>query len=122
MIKELKEKNIKQTTQRIKIYQTLKKPTTVKSLLEYCKDIDQSTIYRVIELFLQKEIITKEVRDNEIYYSLIKNDHFHFVECDICHKKEMLKVCPIKIVKGYEITSHNIEIHGICNDCKKNSN
>lgn len=119
--KVFKEYKIKLTKQRKAIYNSLNNPITIKELIIKNKDIDQSTIYRIIELFLSKHIIDEELINNQIYYSLHNNDHIHYINCIKCNKKAVLEICPIKDIDGFTVTAHKIELSGICDECKKNS-
>jgi Fe2+ or Zn2+ uptake regulation protein len=68
MINLLKNKNIKITKPRIKILNQLKKPITIKELSIINNDIDKSTIYRILDLFLKENIIKVEIINNEKNY------------------------------------------------------
>ena len=118
MINLLKNKNIKITKPRIKILNQLKKPITIKELSIINNDIDKSTIYRILDLFLKENIIKVEIINNEKNYIINNNDHVHFINCIKCHKKEKIDVCPLKEIKDFKIVSHNISIDGICKDCQ----
>lgn len=118
MIEILKKNNIKITKPRIKILNQLQKPITIKELYNLNKDIDKSTIYRVLDLFLNKEIIKIEIINNEKNYIINNDEHIHFINCIKCHKKEKLDICPLNEIKNFKIVSHNISIDGICKDCQ----
>lgn len=124
MIEELlKNKNLKQTKQRIEILKLIEKldiNATKKNILENT-NIDKSTVYRTLETLIENNIIEKSINHkNELYYE-IKQEHKHYIKCIKCHKKEEIHICPVKTVekKGFKIVSHKIEIDGICNTCQK---
>jgi Fur family ferric uptake transcriptional regulator len=81
-------------------------------------DIDKSTIYRILDLFLKENIIKVEIINNEKNYIINNNEHVHYINCIKCHKKEKIDVCPLKEIKDFKIVSHNISIDGICKDCQ----
>lgn len=125
MIEELlKNKNLKQTKQRIeilKIIEQLDINATKKEILGQT-NIDKSTVYRTLETLLENNIIETSINHkNELYYE-IRQEHKHYIRCIKCHKKEEINICPVKTVekKGFKIVSHKIEIDGICNTCQKN--
>ena len=124
MIEEyFKEKNIKLTKQRKLIFDIIDEydEVTFKDIKNKCNnEMNNSTIYRIIELFLDNNIIVKTLND-EIYYSINKNEHKHYIYCVKCHKKTLINICPIDSIKntGYKVLSHQIQINGICNDCQK---
>lgn len=121
VIEIFKVKNIKSTKQRETIYNFVKNysgESTIKIISENCC-ADKATIYRILELFLEKEIFIKKVDyDGQIYYML--NEHYHYVNCIKCHKRTRIDICPIKDIKvdNYTILNHNVELNGICNSCK----
>lgn len=125
-----KEKGIKVTKQRKIVFDLvneLKDNATAKNIACKCKkDVDNSTVYRIIDLFVLKDIFEKRVNYNEEIYYAIKEKHGHYFNCVKCHKMERIEECPIedleikyKNEKGYEILNHTILINGICSDCKK---
>ena len=124
MIEELlKNKNLKQTKQRIEILKLIEQldiNATKKNILDNT-DIDKSTVYRTLETLLENNIIETSINHkNELYYE-IKQEHKHYIKCIKCHKKEEINICPVKTVekKGFKIVSHKIEIDGICNTGQK---
>lgn len=132
-IKDLfKFKKIKYTNQRGLVLEVINKlgdNATLKNILNSCKnEVDNSTIYRIIDLFIEKEIIDKSLNyNNEIYYA-IKEEHGHYFTCIKCHKKEKINNCPLENIehsleedKGYKILNHIVKIEGICNECQKES-
>ncbi len=124
MIEEyFKEKNIKLTKQRKLIFDIIDEygEVTFKDIRNKCGNkMNNSTIYRIIELFLNNNVIIKTLND-EIYYSINKNEHKHYIYCVKCHKKTLINICPINSIKdtGYKVLSHQIQINGICSDCQK---
>lgn len=117
----LKKNNIKITKQRIKVLSFVieKEEVTIKDILSNIKDIDTSTIYRILSLFEDKKIISKTVNNHEIYYMFNKNDHKHYIECIECHLKVELDECPYHNIdlKGYKIDNDET-IKGLCQNCQ----
>lgn len=125
-----KEFNIKKTKQRQEVYIFFKDNTIV-----YINDlinklnIDKSTIYRILNLFLKHNIIEKKIDVNEnTYYELHEFEHNHYLKCLSCHKKIKIDNSIIQKFEkeinndNFNITTHNIEFRGICKSCKnKNS-
>ena len=99
MIEEyFKEKNIKLTKQRKLIFDIIDEygEVTFKDIRNKCGNkMNNSTIYRIIELFLNNNVIIKTLND-EIYYSINKNEHKHYIYCVKCHKKTLIKFFHIK--------------------------
>lgn len=121
--------NLKSTKQRVTVLQLVKDlgdDATAINIASSCSDtVDNSTVYRIIDLFLEKGIFDRMINyNNEIYYC-IKEEHGHYFTCVKCHRKEKIE-CPIDDIekdfeneKGYKILSHTVHIDGICNDCQK---
>ena len=88
-----------------------------------------STVYRNLLAFEKAGIVTKTIlsTEAEAVYELKKSSHKHYAICTVCHKKIPIKTCPLhdisKVVEGslpgFEITGHQLEILGICNECQK---
>lgn len=119
----LRKNNLKVTKQRLEILNLINElddNATIKNITNKIK-IDNSTMYRIIELLLEKNIIEKNINyNNEIYFK-IRENHIHYIKCIKCHKKEKIEICPIENIeeKGFKILKHKIEIDGICNDCSE---
>lgn len=124
VLKILKNHNLKVTKQRREILEIISKldvDATNKNILSKIT-IDKSTMYRILQLLIDKNIIEKNLGYNdEIYYSICV-EHKHYIKCIRCHKKEEIDICPVRQAekKGYQIVNHKIEIDGICNDCIDN--
>lgn len=129
MNKILKNKALKSTKQREIVLELINKldfEATAKNIANNCSlNVDKSTVYRIIDLFLEKDVLVKELNcNNEIYYR-IKEEHGHYFTCVKCHRREKLNDCPIEKIeedleetKGYKILNHTVEITGICDKCK----
>lgn len=134
MVKELLVKNnIKVTNQRIIILNEIiksKKPFNAINLFSKIKTrqiIDLATIYRVLILFKDKQIIREVMNsDGEQYFenSLSGNPvHPHFL-CEKCHKISCLDADIPKYLqsssnfpKEYIIKNISVNVKGICNNC-----
>lgn len=108
---------IKKTKQRLYIFNYFinNKNIEIKDLIENF-NYDESTIYRIINLFLEKNIISKKVNNNKIIYNLHSN-HKHILKCTKCKKEELID-CPYENIdlKGFKL--ENKVINGICKDCQ----
>ena len=129
MIENLFKKNkLKLTNQRLNVIKSINKlesNATIKNIVNECgNDMDISTIYRIIDLLLEKSIIEKRINyDDSIYYAL-KEEHGHYFMCIKCNKKELLNNCPLEEIenkyekeKGYKIINHTVLMTGICKKC-----
>lgn len=124
MVREiLKQNKIKITKARVKILNDILEKTSGISLKELEKNnssINESTIYRTLNLFLEEHIICKDFANDTIVYKIWGNEE-HYVECIVCHKKEKIDICPIENMNlgNFKILNHSIKIDGICENCNK---
>lgn len=129
--KLFKQYNLKITKQReyvINLVSELGDNATAKTIASKCTGIaDYSTVYRIIDLFLEKSLFEKGINyNNEIYFS-IKEEHGHYITCIKCHKKEKIEECPLDEIEkglaneGYKVLSHTIQLDGICKKCLINN-
>jgi Fur family ferric uptake transcriptional regulator len=135
-IKELFKKNeIKNTNQRKEVFKILMDneiPITAEQIFiklkKIKKDISLSTIYRILELFLDKELILKTILSDEkkAMFELNKKEHKHHLICIKCKKILPIDNCPLdeyeKLLEkktNYRIKTHKLEILGYCPLCKE---
>lgn len=87
---------------------------------------DRATVYRMIETFLEKGIITRlEFGEGKYRYELAGSDHHHLV-CENCGRIEDISDCgierwekEIKKKKGFIIKHHSLEFFGLCKLCQQ---
>ncbi len=128
-----REYGIKNTKQRNILLDILKEkePLTAEEIFikarKKDKNINLSTIYRTINIFVSKGIATKLniERENKSMFQLNTMDHQHYIRCISCNKKISIDDCPIKGYKyfleestDFHIIGHNLEIYGYCPKCK----
>ena len=129
MIEEIfKYNNIKLTKQRKNIYEIILRYDgfcTSKVILENSENLfDKTTMYRVLDLFLEKQMILKKVSiENEVYYEINSKNHEHYIKCIKCNKKKIIPNDEIEkfeksIMNEEDLISHNIDFFVICTDCK----
>jgi Fur family ferric uptake transcriptional regulator len=125
---------IKSTRSRKLILEVIEKatlPMTAEDIYKQVLDegINLSTVYRTLQSLNELDIINKELdKDGKALYMMLKEDHKHVLVCTKCGKKIYLKECPynnvnkkIEEATGFRVEDHNIEIYGLCEDCKKKS-
>lgn len=129
----IREVGLKSTPTRFAILKTLvesKKPLTIQKLLSLLPEMDQVTLYRTLESFVQFGIVRQvDFRHGHAHYEFIEknNDHHHLV-CTICKKVEDFKDCTVaKLIKQIvkksksftSINDHTLELFGVCSSCKE---
>lgn len=128
----IKNKGLRVTPARVAVldvlYQT-GKPLDISQIYEYVLkrhvDADQATIYRIIENFMQKGIISKlQFQEKKFFYEVVRDDHHHAV-CRKCAKIEDVSKCNSKRLEkeifqltGFSVESHSMEFYGLCRECQ----
>ena len=133
----LSENKIKSTKQRRLILSALQKlsiPEPAENIyLTVKKDDDSislSTVYRALELFVKKGLVSKSdfSPSEKKMYEMNTKVHKHYLTCNICKKILTVKGCPLEEYEkklsgqtGFEITEHHLNLSGICPDCRLKS-
>lgn len=94
-------------------------------LLEQDDVISLSTVYRILELFVEKEIVLKShLSENKASY-VIKHGHKHYLTCLNCKKVIEIEGCPVPKIEAtiqtntnFLVTSHKLEFYGLCPECQ----
>lgn len=129
----LKQHGIKNTTARSEIISILdkqSKPLDVVAIIDLLRSnsfsTDQATVYRILNTFYKKGIVSRiELGEGKYRYELQKDDHHHLI-CTNCgsiadiEDKFMNKFeKEIKEKKGFLVKSHSLEFFGLCKNCQK---
>jgi Fur family ferric uptake transcriptional regulator len=85
-----------------------------------------STVYRVLDLFVERDIAIKStLLDQDMaVYGLNRYEHKHYAVCVGCHKIVAMSNCPMAdfdpMLKDsrFRVIGHKIEIYGYCNECQ----
>ncbi len=93
-------------------------------------ELNFSTVYRVLSVLTEKNIILKSVGgDGKAYYQINSHNHSHYLVCSECRKRVPIEDCPLdaigeKLVEktGFHITGHNLEFIGECPECIRKKN
>jgi Fur family ferric uptake transcriptional regulator len=123
---------VKKTRQRVCVLSVLERAGSPLSAAEIYRQLEQdsspgwlSTVYRILELFVQKGVVLKTtVLDGEMaVYELNRNQHKHYAVCVNCHKMIQLDCCPLEkycpeVENGeFRILGHKVEMYGYCKEC-----
>mgnify|MGYP000944883367 CR=1 FL=1 len=123
---------MKKTKQRKGVLSVLEKADKPLSASEVCSKLEAneepawlSTVYRILELFVEKEMVVKtNVLNNISVYELNRHKHKHYAICMKCNKMIRMNNCPmIEFVpeledQKFSVVGHNLEFFGFCIDCK----
>ena len=123
---------LKRTKSREAVMAVLEKeplPVTALSLFEKLQlgkeSIWLSTVYRVLESFVEKNAVLKIMPTDSTMavYQWNRHEHTHYAVCVDCHLMVPVKDCPFKYVAppvaggDFHIVGHNLELYGYCDKC-----
>lgn len=127
--------NLKVTDQRLLILKTLnegsRKHVTAQEIFEKVEAEDKSigfaTVYRLLRKLAEAHLVTEvRVGGAPARYELSPKSHHDHMTCVQCGKicefhNNELEELQVKIAKlmGFELTSHVMELYGICSSCQK---
>lgn len=130
----LKSVNLKATRQRVAVLSVLIDALLPLNINQIRKkldiEMDLSTLYRTLDTFYEKELISKTVplEPSQTVYELKRDGHKHYLICVKCHSMKIVKGCPIHDYEhevesktGYVIQRHQLELYGICPSCQVGS-
>lgn len=112
----------------LNLLMTSQKPLSVEEIFKKLKNVDQVTIYRILNQFCEKDIIKKiDLRSGKSFFEF-QDHHHHHVVCQSCGYLEEIDIClPEKFIKKIQhnsekfknISDHALEFFGVCNKCSK---
>lgn len=117
------------TTQRKIILDYLAKTKRPKSASMIFEDLpldsmNLSTIYRILETFFSRGIVSKSTMNNTNYFYMNQKEHNHYMICTKCQKMYEIGchfdvlTSKIAIKNNFIITHHDMTVYGICTDCQ----
>lgn len=126
---------IKSTKQRNLVYDILEKselPISAEQIFQKLSEIDPSvnisTVYRTLEMFVNKGLALKSniIGTNSAGYELNRMEHKHQLICLKCNKIISINDCPLKKLEEsikketeFDIMGHKLELYGYCPTCKQ---
>jgi Fur family ferric uptake transcriptional regulator len=130
----LHQHGMKSTKQRNLIFNILKQAENIMTAediyLELRKVdylVNLSTVYRILDLFIDKGIALKSnlPENNKCVFELNRFEHKHHLICLRCKKVICIDDCPLTEFEqhleeqtDFNIINHKLEIYGYCNNCK----
>lgn len=128
----LKSANLKATKQRVAVMDVLidnMLPMSISQIrTKLGIDMDLSTLYRTLDTFFEKDLISKTVplEPSQTVYELKRDGHKHYLICIKCHSMKIINGCPIhdyehevEAKTGYSIQRHQLELYGLCPKCQE---
>jgi Fur family transcriptional regulator, ferric uptake regulator len=105
----------------------------VESLRDRGSGVDQATVYRTLDLFLDLGIVNKlKLGGRSAKYEIAGRsaDHHHHLQCEQCGALTCVPldcerlvedmVSAIETAHPFKVTSHSLEFFGICDKCQPN--
>lgn len=96
-------------------------------IYELSKDklqMNLSTVYRAMELFLKEKLINFSTLDKTQYYYIAKDEHTHYMICMKCHNMYEVDCKILQLINDaidqneFLVKSHDLTIYGYCKNCK----
>ncbi len=85
--------------------------------------LSHDTIYRNLYTLEEIGVLENTSFENEMQFKISCTDHHHhhFI-CEACGNTKVIQYCPVETWQGeledVEITSHKVELYGLCRECK----
>lgn len=105
-------------------------PITAEQVFLKLKEVDASislsTVYRILEIFVEKRLVLKSIlsEDNKATFELNRMAHKHHLLCLGCKKMLTVEDCPLDLYEQkleqmtrFHVTGHRLEILGYCETC-----
>lgn len=130
----LSQHGIKNTRQRLltlDVLKSAKEPQSAEQIYLKIKDRDStlslSTVYRILDILVDKNLLTRTVHSQggRATFELNNMQHKHHLTCIRCQRTVVILGCPLESYvdtlekkTNFSITSHRLEIYGVCAGCK----
>ncbi len=126
---KLKEKNIRPSYQRMKIFEYLNNernhPTAdqiFRYLVKEMPTLSKATVYNTMDIFRKAGLVrVVNIEDNEARYDSEVSVHGHF-KCELCGKIYDFPIdtdaLSSNVLKGFKITEKDVYFRGICPECR----
>jgi Fur family ferric uptake transcriptional regulator len=124
---------IRTTRQRLRVLEALAaepNDATAQQVFESLRaagePIGLATVYRTLALLSDRGVVDALMhRPGEVCYRLCSDGHHHHLTCSECHQVVELGDCELEPwlkrlarAHGFNVTSHAVEVTGICADCR----
>lgn len=133
LAKALRENGFSTTKTRVSIFELLlnQPPQSMHELIARANGtVDRVSVYRIVELFEKLGIVQRLTIGWKYKIELtdIFLDHHHHLHCTQCGKVTAVKnhaaiealIQKIGEHYNYSLTSHQLEMHGVCSQCRAN--
>lgn len=133
-VQKLKDHKYKVTPQRLAIIEALEHShhhfrsaeDILAGLKQTMPGLNLSTLYRNLEVFQACDFLHQmNQAGRQMFKLLCSDDHHHHLICTRCGKTTEFEFCPqsemeeLAAKEHFRLTSHTIELYGICSSCQK---
>jgi Fur family ferric uptake transcriptional regulator len=130
----LARRGVRPTRQRVVVFEELaREPNDVTAIQLYERlrargqDVSLATVYRTLAILNEQGVVdTLTHHAGELCYRLCGDEHHHHLVCTECHRVVELDDCDLEgwvqrsaKQHGFSATSHQVEIAGVCADCRR---
>jgi len=132
---EIKDAGLKITLPRVKILQILESSSihhmsaedVYKTLLTNGEEIGLATVYRVLTQFEDAGLVVRHnFEGGHSVFEVATEEHHDHIVCVKCGRVEEFRDDEIEARQrlvanglGFELTDHNLNMYGLCPDCRK---
>jgi Fur family ferric uptake transcriptional regulator len=132
---ELREAGLKITLPRLKILQILESSSVhhlsaedvYKALIQNDEEIGLATVYRVLTQFEEAGLVIRHhFEGGHSVFELATDDHHDHIVCVKCGRVEEFTDEEIEARQrtiadklGFELTDHNLNMYGLCPECRQ---
>ncbi|MBI2430492.1 MAG: transcriptional repressor [Candidatus Levybacteria bacterium] len=131
---ELRSVDLKATPARLALLSVLEeteKPLDTSMIIDSLQkegvDVDEATVFRIINLLHQKGIVKQvQLREGKFRYEHAGKAEHHHLYCEACGAIEDISDCNIQRLekeirekKQFLVKSHSLEFFGICPACRR---
>lgn len=118
------------TSARLAIFETLMnsdRPLKNGEIATLTPNVNRASVYRALELFGKLGITASSMRGWTSFTELAEpfKPHHHHLHCTDCHQVVAINTPELERVinqlassRGYQMTSHHIELYGLCPKCQ----
>lgn len=124
--------SLRLTEARRAVFQALEQvesPLYISEIIAACSSHNRTSVYRTLDTFTKLSIVETIATGWKQRYELsdLFRAHHHHLQCTRCGELVSIdtpgleaSISAIAQTHDYQLTSHHIELHGICNKCLRN--
>jgi Fur family ferric uptake transcriptional regulator len=124
-------KNTKQRTAILEVLEEAEQPLSAEQIFTSLQNnkvaISLSTVYRALDLMVEKDLVSRIdfAEEGKTLYEKTGGLHKHYLYCLGCNIMLPIKHCPLHEYEkelqedtGYDIVGHKLNVYGYCGNCR----